>query len=159
VAPNNITDVESQPQNRQSRRFVLTAGDAIEGLVAPGSAKPAGIMIKGPFDNNPLTIKMREQSGVACEVKVQATYDLAYLELEIDASDNSGPFPDLTYTAASPTWEDIFTQSLVGLGKASQVIDWATASLSEDRAPTALRFFFSSVAKGLVRFELEEGIL
>lgn len=154
--PNNITDTRTQPRDKWSFRIVLRPDDVIEGLVKPGDVKPEGIMVKGPFDNNPMVVKMREQAGSACSVQVQATYDLDYVEEEIDATASVAPRNQ--FTSASPTWETIFTQSLAALGKAARVIDWPSAGLSEKHAPTAMRFLFSS-GSGEVRFEVEEGIL
>ena len=156
--PNNITDTESQARDKRSFRITLKADDVIEGQVKPGDAKPEGILIKGPFDNNPMSFKMREQGGVDCTVRVLATYDLDYLEAEIDITTGD---PRTVYTNAGTSWETVFTQSLVALGKAARIVDWASAGLSKDRAPTALRFLYTTAAPNRkeVRFEVEEGIL
>lgn len=158
IYPNDIANIETQAKNNQSFRITLKEDDVIEGQVKPGDAKPEGIMVKGPFDNNPMTFKMREQGGVDCTVKVQATYNLDYVEEEIDIVTGD---PRNIFTNASTTWEDVFSQSLVALGRAAKVVDWATAGLSEARSPTALRFLFTTAApdRKEVRFEVEEGIL
>ena len=161
VDPNIITDNQNQPGNNLSRRIRLKADDTIKGLVEPGTAEPLGIMILGPFDNNPWSVKLQELAGELSDVKLQATYDLDFVSLNIDAAGASGPFPQNIFTDASPTWEDVFTASLVGLGQDQRVVDWATAGLSEARAPTAVRFLYDiagDVGKDVL-IEIEEGIL
>lgn len=159
--PNNVTQ-ENQPGNRLSQRLRLKAGDTIKGLVEPGTTEPEGILVKGPFDNNPWTVKMLELAGVLSDVKVQATYDLDYVELTIDAAAGLGPYPNRTFVDAAPTWEDVVTFNLVGLGKDAKVIDWGALSLSKPGVvPSAVRFLFDAggnVGKD-VKIEVEEGIL
>lgn len=156
IDPNVITDVENQPGNNFSRRLTLTENDVIKGQTGQGVADPPGILVKGPFDNNPWSIKLREQSGVVTQIIMEATYDLDYLELNIDIQVAGDPVR--TFTDAAPTYENVFTQSLVGLGVALQRIDWATLGLSKAQAPTAVRFRFGTSGKE-VRVEIEEGIL
>ncbi len=158
VDANNVSQ-QNQPGNKISERIRLKADDVIKGLTEPSVADPAGIMIKGPFDNNPWSVKLRELAGVLSDVKIQATYDLDYLALAIDVQAANGI--DRTFTDATPTWEDVADVSLVELGKEAIVIDWATAGLSEARAPSAVRFLYDSggeVGKDVL-IEIEEGIL
>lgn len=156
IDPNVITDNENQPGNNFSRRITLTENDVIKGLTQQGVADPPGIMVKGPFDNNPWSIKLREQAPASAQVIMEATYDLDYLELDIDIQVAGDPVR--TFTDAAPTWENVFTQDLVGLGVALQRVDWATQGLSKAQAPTAVRFRFGTSGKE-VRIEIEEGIL
>lgn len=155
----NVVSQENQPGNRLSERLRLKADDVIKGLTQQGVADPAGIMVKGPFDNNPWSVKLQELAGELSDVKIQATYDLDYLELDIDITGGSGI--DRTFTDAAPTWEDVVDVDLVALGKDAVIIDWATAGLSQARAPTAVRFLYDSagnVGKDVL-IEVEEGIL
>lgn len=153
---NNITDVRSQPPERFSKRIFLNSGDVIKGLVGPGGTDPAGQMIKGPFDNNPWTIKLREIAGEDADVRMVATYDLDVVREFIQTS--TPVSPNISFTDASPTWEPVALRGLVAYGNDAFVVDWATAGLSEARAPSAVRFYFFTDGKS-VKIEIEEGTL
>lgn len=153
--PNTFTKTRNYPGNKFSRRLTVTESDVIKGITQQGVADPAGVLVKGPFDNNPWSIKLREQGEAAASVIMEATYDLDYLELNIDIQVAGDPVR--TFTDGAPTWENVFTQALVALGVDVKLVDWATAGLSEARAPTAVRFRLASGKE--VRVEIEEGIL
>lgn len=160
--PNLVANIETQAQNRQSRRLVLKQDDTLKGQIDPlgGGTEPAGIMVKGPFDQNPLVVKLQDLGGVANSVIMEATYDLDYVEVTIDST--TALTPRRTAADAAPTWENVFTQALVELGNATQVINWGTLGLSQDISPTAIRFRFLAPGTGSgkeVKIEIEEGIL
>jgi hypothetical protein len=155
IDPNDPT-IENQPGNRESFRLTLNADDKIPGLTKPSVADPDGVMVKGPWDNLVWTLKLREQAEVASQLIMEATYDLDYLEADIDLTSGD---PVLTYTDASPTWENVFTQNLAALGEINKVVDWPNEGLTKKRAPTAVRFRFGTAASKQVRIAVEERIL
>lgn len=158
VDANNVSQ-QNQPGNKISERLRLKADDVIKGLTQQSVDDPPGIMVKGPFDNNPWSVKLKELAGVLSDVKIQVTFDLDYLELDIDITGGSGI--DRTFTDATPTWEDVVDVDLVALGKAAVVIDWATAGLTKAHSPSAVRFLYDAagnIGKDVL-IEIEEGIL
>lgn len=140
--------------------LTLTPDLSIPGQVDPygGAAEPRGIMVKGPFDNGEMTVQFREQGGVADTVIMEASYDLDYDEVDIDADVDLAP--DRTSEDAATTWEEVDRWDLAKLGSRSAVINWGTAGLSKSYAPAAIRFRLNGNNSGTsIRIDLGENNL
>lgn len=153
---NNPSAVETQGANNIRKRYVLTSGDVIKGLIQPSGVQPTGIMLVGPFDQNIWTIKYEEMAEVASQVIMAATYNLDSLEMYISSTTPLAPY--IAYTDATPTWETVATTTVAKKGSTSFIVNWSTAGLSKNLVPSAVRFYFGTGGT-TVKIEIEEGVL
>jgi len=156
--PDDVTGSENQAANHISHRFSLLSNSYINGQNEPGTTQPSGVMIKGPFNQNIWSIKMREWAEAVSAVEMEATYALDYVEERINVSPSVTPYH--TFIDSATVWETVNTTDLVALGQTSFNINWSSAALgmSAQRTPTAVRFYFNTAGSN-VRIEIEEGIL
>lgn len=139
----------------EDRRFWLRSENEIEGQVAEGNAKPAGIEFRGPFPGLATHFRVENQGDENATIEFFGVFDLTVKKLLIDV--NVGSIQEVESDAPDSTEVSLGSKTVVPLGKDFLTVDFPNLG-PNDRAPDSIRFRLTA-GDGPVLVEHRSGLI